>query len=219
VNDLCAESRSSSTARPLAHGSREPVDLTTRDEDLLLTGSAREVLARIVGGDPLAIRARVAARLRARALLIDLERAALRTFALVARDSLQWRRRPDLETFLSERVERALDQLLGEESAALLEPAGPRPASTVPATFDHLARPLGLDPRGLQRACARFHTLAPEVREAFFLVLLEDRSPESLAADRPAAARLARRARRALDALRGARPAPPHPSHPLHPTP
>ena len=52
---------------------------------LLAGGSPREILARLVDGDPLGLRAVVYERLRARAYLLEADRVFLRSLARVAR--------------------------------------------------------------------------------------------------------------------------------------
>lgn len=165
-----------------------------RVHELLLTGTAREVLARILPEDPLGLRVRLAGRVRERALLLDLEPVLLRTLALCALHAALWRGEPELERWLAERVEEALASALAEE---------PEGASS--ATPMAIAAPLALGPRELARACGRFNRLAFEQREAFFALVLD-----GVAADRLARARrlslpeLARRARAGLEIFLGA---------------
>src|SRR5262245_65775730 len=68
-----------------------------RLDELILTGSAREVLARIVPDDPLGLRARVGTCLRARALLCDAERVLLKAQAECAARAPAWRGAPERE--------------------------------------------------------------------------------------------------------------------------
>lgn len=165
--------------------------------------------------DPLGVRAVAAERIRARAVFHDLERVSLRAFALVARAQAETGAEPD-PAGLRGLVDRAIDQLLEEESRAAraARPDGPDgPAEdTVPGAFVRFARPLGLDPQAMRRACARFHALDPEVRRAFFLLVVEGLPAEEAPAERVGDRALAmRRARHALDVLRG----PDQPSRPV----
>jgi len=166
-----------------------------RARELLLTGTAREVLARIVPEDPLGLRARLRARIRARALLVEVEHVCLRAQALCSWHASSWRGEPELERWLDLRVEEALAAVVAEEP---WEGEGDPPLAS-------FAAPLCLDPRDLARACARFNRLPFEQREAFFAVVLD-----AVAADRLARARnlslseLARRARSALEVFRRA---------------
>jgi hypothetical protein len=157
--------------------------------------SPREVLARIVPGDPLGLRARVARALEERALLVDADRARLAALARVARAAPRYRGHPELDAWLAEHVGRALDVLAcGDESAL-----GPDGEARVADAFDELAPRLGLDPTDLRRAAAAFHRLPGEDRRAFFDLVLERRTLDELARGRAeSASALARRARRAL---------------------
>ena len=164
-------------------------------------GTPREILARIVPGDPLGLAALVSARLRAEALLLDADRVLLCSFARVAREAPGWRGRPSLERWLGARVDEAIADARDELG---------HPDSEQPPVFDALATPLGLDPSRLRAGCHAFNRLAPSVREAFLQLVLERRSLDRLArAAGLSASLLARRARVALDVLRnhvGTRP-------------
>ena len=166
-----------------------------RAHELLLTGTPREVLARIVPEDALGLRARLAARLTERALLLDLEPLLLRAQALCSLRAATWRGDPELEEWLDQRVEEALAAALSEEPGEGLHPEDL-------ALFD---APLELDPLALARSCARFNGLPLEQREAFLAVVLD-----AVAVDRMARARkrslseLARRARAGLEVFRRA---------------
>lgn len=159
--------------------------------ELLLTGTAREVLARILPEDPLGLRARLAARVRERALLLDLDAVLLRALALCSLHAATWRGEPELERWLEVRVEESLAAVLAED-----------PEDTRGEPLTPVAAPLALDPRALARACARFNRLAFEQREAFFALVLD-----GVVADRLARARklslpeLARRARAGLEII------------------
>jgi hypothetical protein len=160
----------------------------------LLTGSAREVLARIVPDDPLGLRARIGACLRARALLCDAERVLLRAQAEGALRAPAWRGEPELEIWLAERVEDAL-------AALLVEPAPERECLEGFALF---ATPLALDARALASGCARFNRLPHEQREAFVALVLDaSAGPDRLARARgQSLTELLRGARGALELFR-----------------
>jgi hypothetical protein len=162
----------------------------------LAGGSPREVLARIVRDDPLRLRERVAAHLRAEAWLLDADRVHLRCLARVARAAPGYRGRPALAEWLDAHVARASAELVQRDGDG-----GDLDAGDVDAlrAFEVLARPLALDPRALARACAAFNRLPTLERRAFFALVLEGRELDLLARSSGAAAtELARRARRAL---------------------
>ncbi|MCA8978542.1 MAG: hypothetical protein H6831_09840 [Planctomycetes bacterium] len=156
---------------------------------LLCGGTPREVLARIVDGDPLGLRPRIAAALRRGAWLMDADRVLLRALALCARRGASYRGRPAIDEWLEARVQEAIEDLLEEEHAARA------PAS---AAFADLARPLALSPERLRAACARFHARPREEREAYVRLVLDRRPLEESGTDPLETARRARRATLAL---------------------
>ncbi len=172
---------------------------------LLTTGTPREVLARIVPGDPLDLRRRVALRLRSQALLLDCEQVLLGAFARTAYRSGTWRGRPELEPWLAGIVDETIEDALTELEAE------PGPGDL----FAIFATPLGLEPRELREGCARFNRLPTEDREAFLHLVLEDGPQESFCRERGLrVAELVRRARRALEVLGSPSLAPPQPERP-----
>jgi DNA-directed RNA polymerase specialized sigma24 family protein len=157
----------------------------------LLAGGPREVLARLVDGDPLGLRAVVRERLRARAYLLDADRVFLRSLARIARYAPRYRGAPPLEAWLVGIVDEALLDLLEEEREA-----GPPPASDA---IRELARPLGLDPAAMRAACRRFHELPEPERRTFLALFVEGRDLDLLARSAgETATAVARRARHAL---------------------
>lgn len=167
---------------------------------LLAGGTPREVLARIVDGDPLGVRPRVAQRLRSRALLLDADRVVLHVLARCAREAPLYRGRPALEAWLDAILEAGLDELLREdvESERAARPATPEEL----AAHRELARPLGLDPEEMRGVCVAFNHLDEGDRRAFYALVLEGASLDALARETGRAAPvLARAARRALEAI------------------
>lgn len=160
----------------------------------LLSGrSPKEILARIVPGDPLQLRARAGFRLEAQALFLDADRVFLRVLALVSRAAVRYRGNPEPGEWLDARIDEAVEELLEESET---------PPASARGAFETLAGPLGLDPAALQRACARFHKLPFVERRAFFDLVLYSRSLDDLArASGESATEIARRARRGLEVL------------------
>jgi DNA-directed RNA polymerase specialized sigma24 family protein len=171
-----------------------------RWRQLLAGGTPREILCRIVQGDPLGMRERVARRLHAEAYLLDADRVQLRALARCARFANRYPGRPELATWLDEIVDQAIEDLVREDVEGELERE--KAAALPSAAFSALARPLGLEPEAMRRACAAFNQLPALDRTAFFALVLHGRSLDELARDgRESASDVARRARRALDLL------------------
>jgi len=166
----------------------------------LATGTPREVLARLVDGDPLGVRAVVAERLKTSRRLLDAERVSLRTFARVARFACRYRGRPEFSTWLAECCDDAIDDILDEErEAAVSESAS---AAAPSEAFALLAEPLGIDSFQARRACVAIHDCTFEERDAFFEIVLAARSLDDVAQEKDCAPTLlARRARRVLLAI------------------
>jgi DNA-directed RNA polymerase specialized sigma24 family protein len=142
----------------------------------------------------------------------------LRAFALVARHAVRYRGRPEVDEWLAQLCEEAIASVLREDGDAERRPlaSGPREQVQDPwrdhgTAFAALARPLGLEPEAMGRACFAFNRLPPGERRAFFALVIAGRTLDDLARESgESATDVARRARRALDAiLVGAQPAAP----------
>lgn len=186
-----------------------PVDVAT-DWRTWLCGSPREVLARIVPGDPIGVREAVAAALRAECVFLDADRVHLRALALVARGAARYRGRPELGAWLAGEARRAVAAILREDAEATrVDPGG---------AFAQLARPLGLDPDALRRGCTAFNRLPAADRAAFFGLAICNRRLDDLVRETGASAtEIARAARRGLDAVM--LPSPAGPTAPARPAP
>ena len=173
----------------------DPSRADPRSVDALLCGSPREVLARIVPGDPLGVRDAVAEVLRAECVFLDADRVHLRALARIARAALRHAAaRDERANWLRSEVVAAVHEVLREEAEAPRADAG--------ATFAQFARPLGLDPEAVRRGCAAFNRLPRADRAAFFALVVRNVGLEALAratGEPPSA--LGRRARRGLDAV------------------
>jgi len=181
-----------SMASPPACPELPRLELAPGWRSLLQGRSPKEILSRIVSGDPLRLRARSGRALEAQALLLDADRVFLRALALTSRAAVRYRGLPEIDIWLGARVDDALREVLEEGEDA------PRAAGA----FETMAAPLGLDPRALGRACARFHRLPFPDRRAFFDLVLHARSLDDLArAQGESVTEIARRARRGLEAV------------------
>lgn len=179
-------------ARGLGDGTYgDPIPLPGDRGALLLTGSAPEVLARIVPDDPLGLRSLIGQKLAARALLLDPEALLLRTQAACALLASSWRGEPELARWLERRVEEAFEGILAEEREALergeLAGVGDLPGASV----------------ALGEACARFNAMPFEWREAFVALVLDRSNPDRAARARGLSlSELARRARAGVELFR-----------------
>ncbi len=165
------------------------------DVEMLLCGSPREVLARIVPGDPLAIRDAVATVLRAQCLFLDADRVHLRALARTARAALRYRASGlELCAWLIAQASDAVAEILAEDLDA--------PRVDPRSAFVQFARPLGLDPEVMRRGCVAFNRLPVEDRTAFFALVVEDVGLEEHArASGTTTNEVGRRARRGLEAV------------------
>ena len=163
----------------------------------ILAGSGSSaLLPRLLQGDPLDLRARVARALERRALVLDAERAFLRAVARTARLAQRYRGEPALGTWLDQRVDEALDQLLGEDRQGELLQA---PSGACPS----LCRPLGFEPCDARRILTALNSRPLAERRAFWELVVAGKSFDGLG---PQAVSTARRARAALVALLEAEP-------------
>jgi hypothetical protein len=193
---------------------------STFDWRTLLAGaSPREVLARLVAKDTLALRPRVATALAERCYLLDADAVYLRAVARVARFSTRYRGDPPLDVWLREQIDDAIGDCLergcGDGEAERVDELSKPPASGASTSSDgacesaeldrssvfrELARPLGLEPERMRAVCAGLNGCTSVERAAFFALVL-DRENLEVAAARLALSPTdcARAARRALD--------------------
>jgi DNA-directed RNA polymerase specialized sigma24 family protein len=160
----------------------------------------REVLARLLQGDPLELRRVVAARLAAGAYLFDADRVHLRALAHCARRAVRYRGNPPLAPWLVLQVDQALADLLREDLQA--ERRGAVLEEPESAVLSDLARPLGLDPATMRRVCLTHNLLPDAERQAFHALVIAGKSLEQVALEQGASGvEIARRARRGLEAV------------------
>ncbi|HEY2369063.1 MAG TPA: hypothetical protein VGH87_21850, partial [Polyangiaceae bacterium] len=169
-----------------------------RARQLLSSGTPREILCRIVQGDPLGMRDRAARALHSSAYLLDADRVQLRSLARCARFAARCSS-GDFDQRLDEIVNEAIEDLLREDGETDHELD---PGSAPGAAFVALARPLGLEPEAMRRACASFNRLPKPDRKAFFELVIDGAPLDELARrGGESASEIARRARKALDLL------------------
>lgn len=187
--------------RPPAANAAEAAPEATEHWRAVLGGmSPREILARLLQGDPLGLRHVVATRLATRAYLFDADRVHLRALAHCARYGVRYRGTPPLETWLEEIVDQALLDLLREDADA--ERRGLSADADELATFVDLARPLGLEPATMRRVCLAHNLLREPERHAFHGLVIAGRTLEDVArALGQSGVEVARLARRGLEAV------------------
>ncbi|TAJ17471.1 MAG: hypothetical protein EPO68_09510 [Planctomycetota bacterium] len=215
---LPSTSRALERAAPATEATVDaPVDPKPSDAKpaRLLHGKPREILARIVPGDPLALRALIADRLDERHLIADADRLQLQLLIRVARHAAVAGARGELRAWLLARLDPLLDELATARDAtakvavardAIARDAIARDAlardSAPSGAVESFARSLGLDPPRARRAIAALNACTPEQRRAFHgLVLLRRGLDELARAEQVNASELGRRARAALDAV------------------
>jgi len=142
---------------------------------VLSGASPREILSRLVDGDPLELRSRCEARLRSQAILLDRHRLQLRTAAHVARHAPGYAGSPPIDVWLAEKIKKAVQELIAEavELTAAGEIAQPPDDDRLVA----IAEAMGMDPSVLARGCVAFNRASFETRAAFFGLVLDGRDP------------------------------------------
>ena len=125
----------------------------------------REVLPRLVEGDPLELIERCASHLTSDALLLDLERLHARSLALIARRSPE-ASEADVSEWITARIREAADQLVGEERYE--ERLGFPPSRVVDPRSEFLVGALGIEPAMTRGVSVSFHGMARADRRAFW---------------------------------------------------
>lgn len=130
--------------------------------------SPREILVRLLEGDPLGIEVRCEERVRERALLMNPHRLALRAFARTAHAAYSYRGMPPFRDWLQGCIDRAIDDLISEdlEEERRAIPAQLRPDESYPRVFESL----GIEPELARRVCIVVNSMDDAMRHAFFAV-------------------------------------------------
>lgn len=141
---------------------------------LLRGESAREILKRLLDGDPLELGARCRDRIETRAYLLDVARLHLRAVARVARAAQGRDGRMSLGEFIMERIEYSMQELIQEDREEEL--SGIPCADPEDGRFAFLAETLGIPTALARRACVAFNYLPERVRCAYFAVLVQGKT-------------------------------------------
>ena len=134
--------------------------------ELLGSGSAQEILARILVGDPLGLAERSRVWLDRNAYLVDSNRLALRTMAHVAHSARRYRGKPDLHTWIELLLERSVRELVNDDREG--ERIGRPVEVDEVAPFAFVADALGIEPQLARRACVIFNGMAEYDRAVFY---------------------------------------------------
>lgn len=166
----------------------------------LSAGSAREVLARILDTDPLALAERCERHLHAHAHLVDRDRLLARTAAHVALSARGYAGTPPLDTWLAAHIERTLGEILREDLAAVR--GGEPLRASEAAHFRFLVEAFGVEPAIARRAAVAFNGLPDEVRGDWWALVMHRKSLAERAAECSAAAeRVETNVKRALTTI------------------
>lgn len=142
--------------------------------ELLYGDRPKTVLHRLNDGDPLGLRQRGRERIQMRAVLISENRLYLRSLARVAYASMKYRGDPPLGTWLSDRIDQSLEELLNEDRFANW---GREEEEEDPEErYKFLTKVLGVSPTVARRASVVFNILPDAVRVAFWALVIEGKS-------------------------------------------
>lgn len=149
----------------MGDGARDP-GRTDAWRPLLRDGSPREILHRLLDGDPLSIWPLVDARLAEHAFFVDPSRTRLRATARVAFDARRFDDREDLRDWLLARAERAIVEILAEQQAEELQSL-PAASSEDFDYYQAIGESIGIDADLARLCCARLNGLDAPSRRAF----------------------------------------------------
>jgi len=139
------------------------------------------VLAKLVEGDPLNIHERCMQRMRSRAVLVSLDRLALRAMARIARFAMKYRGLPELELWIRAQIDDSIEDLIVEDREA--ERACIPSTSSENGPYGFVSEALGVEPALARRVCVVFNNLADVERRAFWAVVMEGKPIERCAAE------------------------------------
>jgi hypothetical protein len=138
--------------------------------EILRGKSPRQVLERLLQGDPLELAARCRESLEGSARLLDPSRLHLRALARVAHAALHYTGDPPLADWLERRIEQSIQELLAEDREEVRQGL-PLPTPSDPR-YAFVSEVLGLEPAQALHACVAFNALAHEVRCVWFALTI-----------------------------------------------
>jgi len=138
----------------------------------------RDILPRLVEGDPLELLERCARHIASEALLLDLERLHARSLAIVARRSGE-ATEENIEEWLCDRVDDAANQLIHEELYE--ERLGFPPLREADPRSSFLMGALGIEPALTRGVSVSYHRKSRELRRTFWRAVVSGDSIEGIA--------------------------------------
>jgi hypothetical protein len=138
------------------------------------------VLRRIVEGDPLGLRKQVFEELSRSAYFVNPDRVLHRALARVAYDARQYRGSPELASWLSARVRKAVDELLEEQQTEEFRVIPVETSPDAPFYVEFATRTQS-SPAAARFACAILNRQSPHSRKVFHMLVLAKATPEDCA--------------------------------------
>ncbi|MCE9595201.1 MAG: hypothetical protein K8S98_13525 [Planctomycetes bacterium] len=158
------------------------------------------MLARLIADDPLGIAGLCAERLAARAVLVSATELVGHAMARVAFHAMTYDGEEAFEVFVTECIDRAVDDLLSEQREE--ERSGVPLAAPSPPHCELLTRKFGIEPQLARRAAIVFNDLPDSTRRVWWMVAVEGAPIERCVdAGLGARERVAAELRRAMTAL------------------
>ena len=161
------DENSSTPAMPAKSGEATVVSAAAfPGAELLASGTAEEVLSRILVGDPLGVVDRSRAWLDTHAYLIDSNRLGLRAMAHAAHSARRYLGKPDLHTWLELLMERSVRELIDEDRED--ERNGVAVVVDEIAPYAFIGEALGIESALARRACVIFNGMVDYDRQVFY---------------------------------------------------
>ncbi len=145
---------------------------------LMRQKTPEDVYSALAAGDPLGISQRAHERIRALCLLVDLDRLEERAIVRIAVARPAYQGDPPFETWIEQRLDEALKDLLIEDWRELRE--GNETLEEWDPRYDFLAEMIGIGPERARKACATFNVLDYSDRRLFFLACMEGKNVSQL---------------------------------------
>lgn len=147
----------------------------------LVASRPRDVLQRLLDGDPLRLGIRTERALSDHGVYLARERFKLRAIARVAFDAMRYRGEPALDAWLEARIDKAMHELLDEqrdeESRGL--PVGASEDADYYAAF---ASAIGIEPELARLTCVALNRQPPRARRIFKSLVIDKQTPAACSA-------------------------------------